>query len=171
MTFFVKPRPSIDRLRELFSYDPETGHFTRIVKRQLPAGTVAGSTKRNKGYISITVDRRKYQAHRLAWLWIYGTWPSQLDHINRDRADNRINNLRPATPTLNALNRSLQVTSRSGVTGVIHCDNWRLNPWSAQIMVNGKNVVLGYFAEKELAVAARAAALKVAEQFHNAAAA
>jgi HNH endonuclease len=129
----IKPPPSINRLRELFSYDSETGLFTRrFALRQYPAGIVAGS-KRNNGYVALTIDRRVYQLHRLAWFWVHGSCPDQLDHINQIRDDNRIANLRLATP-------------------------------EASIMVNGKNVTLGYFKEKERAAGVRAAALEIVEQ-------
>jgi hypothetical protein len=177
MPVLPKPPPSIDRLRELFSFNPETGLFTRIVKRWgFPSGTVAGSKQRN-GYVYMLVDRRRYSAHRLAWFWVYGQWPPGIDHINRVRSDNRIANLRPATPALSAMNRKPRVDNRSGVTGVAHLDACRLNPWYAHITVNSKRVTLGYFASKEQAVAVRNAALqvemakrlfKVAEQPHGA---
>jgi HNH endonuclease/AP2 domain len=156
----LNPPPSLDRLRELFSYNPETGLFTRIVRQprsKFPSGTVAG-TKVTDGYTAIKIDGRVYRAHRLAWLMVYGKWPSQLDHINRDPADNRIANLRPATPALNALNRGPRAANRSGVAGV--CNDARLNLWRATIRVNGKFVSLGYFKEREQAVAARAAAFQ-----------
>jgi HNH endonuclease len=176
----IKPPPSIDRLRELFSYASETGLFMRVVGRgKSPSGTVAG-TKRKDGYISITVDRRAYPAHRLVWLFVYGQWPPQLDHINRNRSDNRISNLRPATPALNALNRQLQVNNHSGVPGVFRDGRLRLNPWHAYITVNSRTVALGWFETKEQAAAARNAAfqaevnrrlIKVGEQYNNAVAA
>jgi hypothetical protein len=177
MSLPPKSPPSIERLRELFSYDPTTGRFTRAVGvRGAASGIVAGSKQRS-GYVYMRVDGRAYRAHRLAWLLIYGTWPNQIDHINHNRSDNRIANLRPASRALNALNRKLQVTSRSGVTGVVHCGNCRLNPWSARMTVNGKSITLGYFETKERAVSARNAAFqtemdrrlfKVGEQYHNA---
>jgi HNH endonuclease len=172
----INPPPSLDRLRELFSYDPETGLFTRITKpprSKFRAGTVAG-WKHSSGYVYMRVDGRVYLAHRLAWFWVYGTWPGEIDHINRNRPDNRIINLRPATPSLNRLNCG--PTGRSGVTGVSNA-GYRFRPWCARIEVDGKNVVLGYFAEKEQAVAARNAAFqaemakhlfKVGEQYPSA---
>src|SRR4051812_34139236 len=93
------------RLRELLDYCPETGVFTRRTKKgHERSGDVAGY-RDTHGYIKLSVDYKRYYAHRLAWLWITGVWPPQIDHINRDRADNRLENLRVATPAQNAANR------------------------------------------------------------------
>jgi hypothetical protein len=166
MSVPTKPPPSIDRLRELFSFDPTTGLFTRIVGR-VSAGAVAGSKYPN-GYVYLRVDGRAYRAHRLAWFWVHGTWPPEIDHIDRNPANNRIANLRPASHALNGLNRTLQVNNRSGITGVVHCDGCPRHPWRAYIKVNARLITLGYFMEKEQAVAARHAAFKTVERFHAA---
>jgi HNH endonuclease len=183
MSFPVKPPPSIDRLRELFSYDPVTGLFTRLIRcgqSRFSAGSIAGAKHPRNGYIRVYVDGRYYLAHRLAWFMVYGTWPDTLDHINRVRSDNPIANLRLATPTLNALNRKTRVDNRAGVTGVFRCNDSRLSPWRDHISVNRKLIGLGSFETKEQAVAARNAAfqaeidrrlIKDAEGYHNAAAA
>lgn len=95
-----------DRLRELLTYDSETGVFRWRVRRSIktPAGAVAGSL-RAKGYLSVKIDFRTYYAHRLAWLYMTGAWPAdQTDHINRVRSDNRWINLREATNSGNACN-------------------------------------------------------------------
>jgi HNH endonuclease len=163
-----KPPPSLDRLRELFSYDPETGFFMRVAKprqSKFPAGTIAGSKPSPHGYISLKIDGCSYMIHRLAWLFVHGTWPREIDHVNRIRDDNRLSNLRSASRSLNALNSKVKATNRSGVTGVNHVADCYRNPWRAFIMVNGNPITLGYFATKEQAAAARAAAFKAAEQF------
>lgn len=86
------------RLKELLLYEPETGRFIwRFDKGTARAGCVAGTPSGN-GYIQICLDRRIYVAHRLVWLYVHGRFPPhQIDHINRERADNRIENLREAT--------------------------------------------------------------------------
>src|SRR5690606_34614864 len=97
------------RLKELLYYDPETGIFTRLVGRSGPrarAGDVAGSDN-GKGYIRIYVDGRPYKAHRLAWFYMHGEWPEEIDHRNGERADNRLSNLRPVTRQQNNLNQSI----------------------------------------------------------------
>lgn len=111
-----------DRLRELLDYNPETGIFTwkepnKHCSKNIK-GTKAGSLN-SKGYRRIRVEGKDYKAHRLAWFYVYGSLPSgMLDHKNRVRDDNRIDNLRLATPTLNAFNKEQVRVSRTGVRGV-----------------------------------------------------
>lgn len=98
---------SADRLRSLLHYDPETGLFTRNVSRQgFHADTEAGTFHKQSGYILVGVDRKHYRAHRLAWLYMMGEWPSEVDHINGDRADNRWRTYakRPARRTMQTRN-------------------------------------------------------------------
>lgn len=95
------------RVRELFHYDPETGLFTRrvTVAPNARAGALAGR-KNSAGHLQLRVHAKLYTAHRLAWLWMTGSWPSlEIDHINQDKADNRWSNLREATRSQNLINR------------------------------------------------------------------
>src|SRR5690554_2331296 len=89
----------------LLSYDPETGHFHWAVQRsRIKVGMRAGSIT-DEGYVAIKVMGRSYKAHRLAWLFHYGSpVPEFIDHINGDRSDNRIANLREANRTQNQAN-------------------------------------------------------------------
>lgn len=148
-----------DRLCELFRYDPKTGafvHKTKTPKKNI--GDVAGSFD-GKGYLRISVDGKAYPAHWLVWLLAYGSLPSgQLDHINRINHDNRIENLREATPAENARNRGMRKDNTSGHTGVY----WSAcaKKWAAQIKVNGKHINLGHFSRIEYAIGARLLAEK-----------
>lgn len=151
-----------ERLRALLIYDPETGLFTRRVSRQgFWAGTQAGTLITcgpSKGYIYVGVDRGKYRAHRLAWLYMTGEWPRELDHINRDRADNRWANLREASRSQNNINSKNHVNNTSGHKGV----NWvaRANSWRAYVSIDGRQKHLGYFKDFNVAVTARNEAAK-----------
>jgi hypothetical protein len=147
-----------EALRRELAYDPETGVFTRLIARGgQKVGAVAGWQGKN-GYWYINVCGRKHSAHRLAWLHFYGVWPSTLlDHRNRRQMDNRISNLREATDSLNSLNTPLRRDNTSGHRGVY----WfpRTQKWMAMVCVNGRQVHLGYFVDKQDAIAARHAAM------------
>lgn len=151
------------RLRELLHYDPETGVFTnRVVRPRTVLGAVAGGHD-SYGYITISVDVRRYLAHRLAWLYVYGEWPSKnLDHINGVRDDNRIANLREATQAQNLQNRAAASIGRSGVLGV-GWDSSR-KKWVASIKHQGKARHLGRFSTVE---GAQAAYLAAKAQLHT----
>ena len=146
-----------ERLRDLLDYDHATGVFTRRVSRGVAAaGDVAGHIHR-RGYVRIRVDGALYAAHRLAWLYVYGVWPTQeIDHINRAKTDNRIANLRDVSRRENVLNVGIRRDNASGVTGVSWCK--RTGKWLSQIVVSGRSQHVGYFADFNEAVAARRAA-------------
>lgn len=126
------------------------------------AGMVAGSIHKKQGYRFIGIERRHYKAARLAWLWMTGEWPSHdVDHRNRDRADDRWENLRHATRSQNGCNRGLS-RNTSGFKGV----SWDKSRgrWFVSICVGGKQKNLGRFDCVEDAIAARNAA---AERLHG----
>jgi hypothetical protein len=150
---------SVERLRELLSYDPTTGEFLYRVRvaRRTPAGSLAGSVN-NEGYRHIRVDGRAYKAHRLAWLHVHGTWPGgMLDHIDGDRDNNRIANLREATRSQNLANSRPYRANSKYHKGI----NRRTSGlWDARISHNGKCHFLGCFKTEGEAVAAYASAAR-----------
>lgn len=141
------------RLQELLAYDPETGILTN---RRLcrPAGSSQGT-----GYLQIEVDGRKYLAHRLAWLYAHGKFPEKdLDHVDGDRGNNRLSNLREATRAENMQNR-VPTPGASGFPGVYCSTNNgsrtpRKKAWCARIRAGADRRHLGYFATPEEAHAA-----------------
>lgn len=151
------PQLTQARLRAALEYNPRTGVFTwRATNRRRKAGEVAG-TIGPKGYVLIGLGGDVWQAHRLAWLWVHGAMPVEMDHLNGFRSDNRIVNLRPATRQLNMQNRRFaSVTNRSGLLGV----SWgaRQGKWYARITTAGKTRHLGYFGTPGEAYAAYVAA-------------
>jgi len=126
-----------DHLREILNYNQDTGVFTwkklPIDHRQL-IGKTAGS-KDYRGYISISINRSSYYCHRLAYFWINGEWPAgAIDHMDGDKSNNAINNLRVVTSSQNSENRrKASIKSKSGVLGV----HKHRKKWRATITVNG----------------------------------
>lgn len=151
-----------ERVRELLDYDPATGIFTRRVRRgKCRAGSVAGCVAHH-GYIVIYVDGTLYYAHRLAWLHYYGTWPvgerpsGGIDHVDRDKSNNRIANLRDISKRLNCQNVEIAPTnSRTGVRGVSLS---RRGTFVATLIVNGERKLFKHFRTMEEARRAREAA-------------
>lgn len=90
------------------------------------------------GYRQVGVNRRIVYVHRLVWLWVYGELPVEIDHINGDKSDNRIANLRAATGGQNKQNRGMLRSNTSGLKGVFFNKNMGL--WHAQVNANGKPV-------------------------------
>jgi hypothetical protein len=133
-----------ERLKELYSYDRETGLFTRLTSRN---GSLAGSVCNRvsaEGYVVFSVDGRPYKAHRLAWLYETGAWPKfQIDHKDGCRSNNRINNLREASGSQNKANEKLRKDNSSGFKGAKPHYGGK---WQARIGINGKRVSLGYYA-------------------------
>ncbi len=151
-----------ERLKELLRYDPKTGLFIWIVDRGgfAKAGTVAGSPN-NEGYIQIRVDRVLYKAHRLAWLYMKGAHPpAEVDHRNRKRADNRWRNLRLASESEQAFNRTPRKNQATPVVGVRQRESGR---YIVRIQAEGKRVCIGTF--DTLAEATRQR--KLAEMLHH----
>ena len=133
-----------ERLKELLHYDPETGVFTwKMSTRKTKPGQTAGG-KHTSGHVRISIDGKRYYAHRLAWMYINGYNPStQIDHRNVIRSDNSSSNLREATHAQNCQNSSISRNNSSGFKGVTFSK--AANKWAAQISVNRKHIHLGLF--------------------------
>lgn len=151
-------------LMDELSYDPITGlfHWRKSGRgRSKREGEVAGCPHSN-GYLRIKVCGTQYLAHRLAWLFVHGAWPvHEVDHVNRDRADNRLANLRAATVSENRRN-TVGIPSRrqSKFKGVSLGKGYRR--WSARIFVGGVLHKIGLFdTEAEAAEAYREAAARL----------
>lgn len=111
-----------ERLREVLAYDRQTGAFTwrTTQSNRAKAGKTAGSTSSHDGYLYIRIDGALHKAHRLAWLHVHGSWPAAgLDHVNGERAQNNIANLREATQAENMQNlRRPHRDNKTGFMGV-----------------------------------------------------
>ena len=141
-----------EQLRARFHYDPNTGSFVRLVTcGGKIKNTIAGWTH-NEGYIALRIDRVSYLAHRLAWLYVFGRWPiDQLDHINGNRSDNRIQNLRECS---NAENCQNVKAHRDGAGKRGTTFDKRVGRWIASIGLDGKRYHIGYFDTQEQASSA-----------------
>ena len=152
---------SVEQVRNALNYSPETGEFHRRVGRY--AGQLAGAYN-SDGYRRIQVDGRTYYAHRLAWLHVYGYLPHEIDHINGDRSDNRICNLREASRVLNIANKKVRTVY--GHKGVARSKRKGEPAWAAYIRVDGKSKRLGTFNTiEEAATAYRKAAVALYGEF------
>lgn len=148
-----------ERLQFLVDYDAQTGIFTWLNHGEVPVhcrGMVAGCMDTH-GYLLIRVDGFQYRAHRLAWLYTKGSFPELLiDHINGDKLDNRIANLRDVSSRVNSENiRSPYRTNKSKLLGAHYAGS---NRWNSSISVRGKIVFLGHFPTPEEANSAYLAA-------------
>lgn len=147
------------QLKERLHYDPETGIFTWLIPKRnsVKTGSIAG-TKDRYGYIQIQLQHKRYGAHRLAWLYVHGRFPdSQIDHINRVKADNKICNLREVTHQQNQFNRDVNKNNTSGYIGV----TMKGKKYRARITVEGKRTYLGLFDTAEKAGQAYLAAKSI----------
>jgi hypothetical protein len=174
----AKPKiPSPEELRQLLRYDPETG---KLFWRERPvcmfraaprktaeavsltwnkrfAGREAFITDNGTGYRMGRIGGRAYLAHRVAWAIARGAWPdNEIDHINRDRADNRLSNLREVTRAENSKNKGMSAHNTSGANGVSW--NRKIQKWQARIQIGRRTKNLGFFSDFNTAVAARKAA-------------
>lgn len=151
------------RLRELLQYDASTGHF--IKRGGLREGKIVGCKKR-EGYIVISVQGKIYYAHRLAWLYVCGEWPElEIDHINGDRGDNRIHNLRHVTRRENAQNlKTLAKSNKASILPGAHLHRpGSKNPWSSSITIDGVSLYLGLFPTEQ---AAHEAYIRAKREYH-----
>ena len=147
------------RLRELISYDPNTGVFTRRMKgRQKPIGW-----PNQEGYLRAELDCQRFLLHRLAFLYMTGSVPDgEVDHINGNPADNRWSNLRIADRAQNSKNRRKLASSQTKFKGVSKQPD--CNRWRAEIFADGRKIYLGLFQTPE---EAHAAYVDASQKYHG----
>lgn len=136
-----------EEVRCLFKYDPITGH---LLKKDKPVGT-----PHSLGYLKIKIKGKTYFVHRIIFLYCSGRWPNRIDHLNRNKSDNRLENLRECTNSNNGSNRGLMANNSSGFKGV----HWQRSTgyWRAQV---GYKVIGHFKTKEEAALAYDAAALE-----------
>lgn len=136
----------LDYLKSILRYDPDTGNFIWVnhFGRRILAGSIAGAL--NKGYVEIGINLKKYKAHRLAWFYMTGEWPKHyIDHKDRNKVNNKWENLREATKFQNQWNTKLSKNNRTGFKGV----KFSQGKYAAGITVAGKGIYLGSRATPE----------------------
>lgn len=161
-----KSELTVERVRELFSYDPETGILTRRSKmRGAKPGSAAGYMGA-AGYLRVKIHCGDYRVSRVIWFLVHGEWPLLVDHINGIRTDNRLCNLRSATHAINSQN----IRSATGrdkavrLLGVVRVKGSGPGlPWKAVIKASGKGHILGRFQTQE---EAHAAYVKAKRELH-----
>lgn len=171
----AKPMPSQEYLNECFSYDMDTGFLTW---KERPISHFSGKSSCNqsnsrsslkragcvyktnsgKKYVRVLISQKGYLAHRVIWVMLKGFEPEQLDHINGNGEDNRIENLRASSHSENTKNNRRRKDNISGVTGVFFDKN--SSKWKAEIRVNTKKIALGYYKDIGDAEISRKAAEK-----------
>ncbi len=146
--------PDLKYLREIFRYEPDTGKLINRVHRNSKSPKGAEATARSKGYGSVSIKGKNYKTHRVIWYLYYGVQPSkQIDHIDGDKLNNKIENLREVENKENCKNRALHAKNKSGFAGVRQLSNGK---WNAYIWDKGsKN--LGVYKTKLEAVVVRKA--------------
>ena len=114
---------------------------------KIKVGSKAGTV--NTGYIKVNIGTKKYQAHRIIWMMQYGYLPKEIDHINCNKLDNRIENLREVNRTQNRYNINSYKNNTSGIKGV----SWKadLKKWQVSVNVDGNRKYIGVFKDIELA--------------------
>ena len=147
------------RVRELLWYDRETGLFTWLVATSNRVGATAGYQDK-RGYIWIGIDGVVYLAHRVAWLWMTGEMPVEIDHHDTDKGNNRWRNLREATRGQNNVNAGALGTSHTGVRGVTFIPKHTDHPFHAYAYRDGRRYSFGYYATLAEAASARLSGAK-----------
>jgi len=147
------PLPSVERLNELLVVDFEAGSvWARVTRSRLQRGDLLGQNA--SGYVQVSIDGRHYKLHRLIWKMKHGCDPTgQIDHIDGNRQNNSIINLRDVTSMENCRNRCQHSSNSSGRLGVTKQSATGL--WAAEIGLNGRNIKLGSYADLADAIAAR----------------
>lgn len=170
-----KPLPDQSTLNRLLSYDRETGILTwrdrdaefakqrNVSLKYIASWNASHAGKRAhtelpRGYVGVSILGIHYMAHRVIWKMVYGVEPDHIDHINGDKGDNRLLNLRDVDASENQRNRKMNSNNSTGYVGVQWCRTHK--KYVARIGVSGKTRTLGRFSQLADAISVRKAAEK-----------
>jgi hypothetical protein len=144
------------RAKEIYEYRDGALYWKEKVSKKVIVGSRAGCLNPVNGYRDARIDGLRFKEHRVIWAILTGTWPKhEIDHINHDKSDNRIENLRDVEPSVNQRSKPICANNTSGCKGI----SWRAhkNKWQAYTTINGVFKSLGHFASLEDAIVCRAA--------------
>jgi hypothetical protein len=133
----------------LSAFDYQDGNLIRKTGRVNEIGKIAGCVHKGKGYIHVKIKTKAFKAHRLVFLYHHGYLPECVDHIDGDKTNNKIENLRAATKEENCRNQKIRSTNKSGYKGVKwveHCKKWQV-----EVCKNYKQLRFGMYEDLELA--------------------
>lgn len=152
----AKPLPSQEELKNLFDYHPDGYLIWKVsTAPQIKVGQIVGTTNKKTLYRRTTINYTFYLVHRLIYCWHYGEIPNDylIDHIDGDKSNNRIENLRIATKSQNQQNRKAYKNNKLGIKGV----SWNHNhkKYHVHITINNKIISLGSHSTLEEAIQAR----------------
>lgn len=142
------------KLKALFDYSPDGYLISKYKRQKCVAGQKVFGYLRKDGYCVISIYETIYKAHRLVFLWHHGFLPERIDHVNGNRSDNRIENLREADNAQNMRNSKIRVDNKTGFRGVTRRKHKSKINYRAKIRLDGKLVCLGTFVTKEEAARA-----------------
>ena len=143
-----------DEVSYLFDYNSDGTLTWRVNRGKIRSGDKAGSQNLVEGYYTIGINYKQYYLHHIIWIYHKGYIPENfIDHIDRNKLNNRIENLREVSYSCSARNRRVPSNNSSGVSGVTW--NKHRGTWTAKIGINGKHLVIGSFFKFEEAVMAR----------------
>ncbi len=164
--FYAREYFTKELLNEILYYNGGCLFWRIDIGKKIKAGTRAGCVNSKKGYRRVLYNRTRISEHRAIWVLHYGSIPEglEVDHIDTDKTNNLLSNLRLVTSAQNKWNKLVRKDSLSGYKGVCKCKN----RWRASIRINSKAINLGSFLTVELAHEAyKAAAVKYHGQFAN----
>lgn len=152
---------TLERLKEVVEYFPDNGQFIWKIStnKKIIIGSIAGGLD-ERGYVRIKIDGKKYRAHRLAFFYMTGRWPIEVDHIDLNCSNNKWNNLRECTRSENCCNIPVKSTNLCGHKGI----SKNGNKFSVEVAVNGIRNYIGLYNTIEDAIKARD---KAATWFHG----
>lgn len=144
--------PSQEELKDLFDYHPDGCFIRKKARGTQKVGSICRGKREDSGYRRMPINHNLYLAHRLIWKWHNGTEPEFLDHINRNRDDNRIENIRQASKNENCRHQGIPANNTSGYIGVGANKSKHGGAWIASIAFNGNKISLGYYPSIKQAV-------------------